>query len=167
MPHLVLDTPIGRCRFEWNERGFDRVSLGDGGPSADPCRSKGPDRPEWVEHAVSRVLEVLHGARDPLADVPVDLTGVTAFDRSVYEVREPSSRARSGRAAPSPSSSARARSRAGGREGTRTEPRPADRAVPPSRGGQGRPGGFSAPGGTTTKLKLLALEGAPIELPLF
>jgi methylated-DNA-[protein]-cysteine S-methyltransferase len=31
----------------------------------------------------------------------------------------------------------------------------------------GKLGGFSAPGGRTTKAKLLALEGAPVNLPLF
>ncbi|MEZ5215358.1 MAG: hypothetical protein R2715_01900 [Ilumatobacteraceae bacterium] len=74
MPHLVLDTPIGRCRFEWNERGFDRVSLGDGGALSGPLPIEGPGSSGVGEHAVSRVLEVLHGASRPAADVPVDLS---------------------------------------------------------------------------------------------
>ena len=119
---------------------------------------------------------MLAGAKDDFADLPLDWAGVGAFDRAVYrETRaipagETSTygaiAARLGAAAAETYDAAlpRAVGQALGRN-------PWPIVIPCHRvtAADGRMGGFSAPGGRKTKLKLLELEGAlGVEaLPLF
>jgi methylated-DNA-[protein]-cysteine S-methyltransferase len=118
---------------------------------------------------MARIAAFLGGAKDDLMDIALDDRALGDFDRGVY---------RETRAIPAGSTStygeiaARlgdpAQARAVGQSLGRN---PWPIVVPCHRvtGAHGRMGGFSAPGGRGTKLKLLEIEGAlAVEsLPLF
>jgi methylated-DNA-[protein]-cysteine S-methyltransferase len=97
---------------------------------------------------------LLTGERVDLSEIAVDLRAVGPWERSVYDVA---------RTVPvGDATQARAVGQALGRN-------PVPLIVPCHRviAAQGRAGGFSAPGGTATKLRLLAIESAHAPLPLF
>lgn len=99
--------------------------------------------------------------------IAVDLSGVEAFAREVYgAAREiPAGQTRTyGEIAKSLGQPSAAQE-----VGQALSQNPIPIIVPCHRvsAANGKLGGFSAPGGRATKLKLLALEGAPVNLSLF
>lgn len=118
-----------------------------------------------VARATSRMARLLDGARDDLADVRVDLSGVPAFHRRVYEVtREisPGATLTYGEVAArlGAPGAAQAVGRALGRN-------PVPIVVPCHRvlASGGAMHGFSAPGGIETKRRMLVIEGALAPAP--
>lgn len=166
--HFALfDTAIGVCGIEWGPRGINGVQL----PMGDAEKTKARIRQrhgeiieaeptEEVRHAVAEIVELLSGKPNDLADIALDLEDVPAFNRSVYEIARtipPGKTMTYGDIA----------KRLGGVElsrdvGQALGRNPCPIVVPCHRvlAAGNKPGGFSARGGVSTKLKMLEIEGA-------
>jgi methylated-DNA-[protein]-cysteine S-methyltransferase len=168
--HFVLfDTPIGICGIEWGPRGINGVQLpmGSDEKTRTRIRQRHGDISEAtptkeVQRAIDRIIELLAGKPDDLRDIPLDLDGVPEFNRGVYDIARtipPGQTMTYGDIA----------KRLGGVElsrdvGQALGRNPCPIVVPCHRvlaAGQ-KPGGFSAKGGVSTKLKMLAIEGAAV-----
>jgi methylated-DNA-[protein]-cysteine S-methyltransferase len=166
--HFALfDTPIGFCGIEWGPRGINGLQLPMGGGEKTRTRIRqrrgdiGEAAPTAeVRRAIERIVELLAGRPDDLRDIVLDLDGVPDFNRGVYAITRaipPGQTMTYGDIA----------KRIGGVElsrdvGQALGRNPCPIVVPCHRvlaAGQ-KPGGFSAKGGVTTKLKMLAIEGA-------
>lgn len=172
----LFDTALGRCAIVWNAAGLRGVHL----PEADNdlCRRSLARRfPSAVEarpsgaaaEAIARIAAFLAGTPADFATLALDESGIGAFERAVY---------REARAIPAGSTStygaiavALGDIRHSRRVGQTLGRNPWPIVVPCHRvtGAGGWMGGFSAPGGRLTKLRLLELEGALAadSLPLF
>jgi methylated-DNA-[protein]-cysteine S-methyltransferase len=174
--YALFETPIGLCAIVWGARGIVGTQLPEPGRGAAVRRlqQRFPDAhsgspPSGIAAAIKRIEAVLGGAKDDFEELALDWRTVSAFDQAVY---------REAQAIPSGETitygtlAARlgdpARAQAVGQALGRN---PWPIVVPCHRitAADGRMGGFSAPGGRATKLKLLEIEGALAAetLPLF
>ena len=172
----LFDTPIGACGIAWHPAGLVGLQLPEKSEPAALARLKRrfPDLaaaapPPWVEQAISAVRVLLGGTRVDLSELPLDRSGIGAFEASVYRAAQavpPGRTTTYGEIAAQLGDprQARAVGQALGRN-------PWPIVVPCHRvtAADGRTGGFSARGGAETKLRLLEIEGAlAVELlPLF
>jgi methylated-DNA-[protein]-cysteine S-methyltransferase len=171
--HCLFDTAIGPCGVAWSPRGLTRVQLPEADRDATLRRlRRGPAQPATdrlppaVEQAIARIGNYLAGERVDFAGVALDLTGIGAFHRKVYDAArrigwgETATYGELARQVGAPGA-ARAVGQALGRN-------PLPIIVPCHRilAAGGKVGGFSAFGGTATKQRLLALEGLANGLPL-
>jgi len=162
----LFDTAIGPCGIAWNEAAIAAVQLPETTPEGTRRRmlrhtghSPETDPPAFVRAAIARIQALLEGAQDDLADLPLDMEGVPDFHRRVYAVAraippgEVLTYGEVARRVGEPGA-ARAVGAANGRN-------PVAIIVPCHRvlAAGGKAGGFSANGGVTTKLRLLAIEG--------
>jgi len=123
--------------------------------------------PQQIAGVIERIRKHLEGEVQDFRDVAVDLEGATSFFRQVYEItREiPAGQMRTygeiAKAAGQPGAAQEV--------GQAMAKNPVPIIVPCHRvsAAGGKLGGFSAPGGPATKAKLLALEGATVNLSLF
>ena len=163
----LFETPIGLCGLAWGERGLVGAQLPEAAPGAawDRLRRRYPDAmetppPPVVQRTIDRINDLLAGGRDDLTDVELDLDGVSAFNRRVYEIAraippgETSTYGQIAKAMNEPGA-ARAIGKALGEN-------PWPIIVPCHRvlATGGRSGGFSAPGGVETKARMLTIERA-------
>jgi len=168
--HFTLfDTAIGICGIEWGPRGINGVQLPMG--SEDKIRARIRQRhgdidegkpTAEVQQAIDRIVDHLAGKPDDLADIALDLDDVPAFNRGVYDIARsipPGKTMTYGEIA----------MKLGGVElsrdvGQALGRNPCPIVVPCHRvlAAGNKPGGFSARGGVATKLKMLAIEGAPV-----
>ena len=165
----LFDTPIGVCGIEWGPRGINGTQLPMG--SEDKTRARIRQRrgdiaeaepTAEVQRAIDRIVDLLAGNRDDLTDIPLDLDGVPEFNRGVYDIARtipPGKTMTYGDIA----------KRLGGVElsrdvGQALGHNPCPIVVPCHRvlAAGNKPGGFSARGGVSTKLKMLAIEGAVV-----
>ena len=173
---LVFETPIGPCGLAWGPRGLIGVSLPE--PDAEAVRARllrrfpeaiGSAPPAEVVDARDRILALLSGEAADLSPIPLDLDRIGDFERRLYAVA---------RAIPpgqvvSYGELAARMGEPGGAQavGQAMGKNPWPIVVPCHRvvGSGGKLGGFSAPGGVKTKLRILEIEGAlkPQTLPLF
>jgi len=165
----VFDTAIGRCAIAWNEHGIARVQLPETSDALTCARllrhlpdATQADPPETVQQAITRVRALLAGEPDDLGDVPLDLREVPPFHRRVYELVRSVGPGRTityGEIAARLGDPAAARA-----VGQALGENPFAPIVPCHRvlAADGRPGGFSAAGGVTTKLRMLEIENARI-----
>lgn len=163
----LFDTVIGRCGLAWGAGGLIGVQLPEATPGAAwaRLRKRFPDAvetepPPEIETIIDRIRDLLAGGRDDLADVVLDVEGQSAFNLRVYAIAraitpgETSTYGEVARAMGEPGA-ARAVGKALGEN-------PWPIVVPCHRvlGSSGGVGGFSAPGGSTTKARLLTIEKA-------
>jgi methylated-DNA-[protein]-cysteine S-methyltransferase len=167
-PNFALfDTAIGWCGVAWSERGIVGVQLPEGGEQAtrSRLRRRFPDAgeavpPAHVQHVISQIVALLDGERPDLRQAVLDPAAVPDFNRRVYDV------ARS-----IPAGSTWTYGEVAERLGDRSLARDVAQAlgqnpfpiiVPCHRvmAAGGKTGGFSAPGGVRTKLRLLSIERA-------
>ena len=168
--HFTLfDTTIGSCGIVWGDRGIVGVQLPMG--SEDKTRTRIRQRhgeiaeappPAAVQRAIDGIVELLAGKPNDLSEIVLDLDGVPEFNRGVYGIARtipPGKTLTYGDIA----------KRLGGVElardvGQALGRNPCPIVVPCHRvlAAGGKPGGFSANGGVTTKLKMLAIEGAAV-----
>jgi methylated-DNA-[protein]-cysteine S-methyltransferase len=148
-----FETAVGRCHVAWSEHGIVAVRLPGRGlrlPEAAP--------PPEVHAAMLRIAALLRGEPSDLSAIVLDLDGVPAFHRRVYEAARaipPGETLTYGELA------ARIGAPREAREVGRALARnPCPLVVPCHRvvAAGGRLGGFSAPGGVGTKRRLLAIE---------
>ncbi len=162
----LFETAIGCCAIAWGANGVAGVQL----PQADAAatrarmRRRFPNAPEApppdeVRHAIDRIAALLRGEPDDLSGIALDWDRVAPFERRVYEVARaipPGTTLTYGQIAAriGEPGAARAVGRALGNN-------PFAPVVPCHRviSADGKMHGFSATGGTTTKLRLLTIEG--------
>src|SRR5476649_1690598 len=163
----IFDTASGRCGIVWGARGITGVQLPMG--SEDKTRTRirqshgdlaEAPPPAEVQRAIDGIIELLAGKPNDLSDVVLDLDGVPAFNRGVYDIARtipPGKTLTYGDIAKllGVVELSRDVGQALGRN-------PCSIVVPCHRvlAAGGKPGGFSANGGVVTKLKMLAIEGA-------
>lgn len=167
--YCLFDTAIGRLGIAWGEHGIVRVQLPEGGDASTCARMlRGlPDAtmaapPPAVERTVERITAVLRGAHDDLADVVLDMRGIPDFARRVYEHMRgigPGQTTTYGEVAARLGEPGAARAVGKALGDNPFAPLVACHRVLAA---GGRSGGFSAAGGTATKLRLLQIEGARI-----
>jgi methylated-DNA-[protein]-cysteine S-methyltransferase len=164
----LFDTAVGRCGVAWGEHGITGVQLPQ--PNEAQTRTRlfqrsGGELPEMapppaVVHAIEGMTALLAGEKMALEDIALDMSGLSPFNRNVYEIARaipPGSTLTYGDIA----------KRLGGVElsrdvGQALGQNPFPIVVPCHRvlAAGGKPGGFSANGGVKTKLKMLEIEGA-------
>jgi methylated-DNA-[protein]-cysteine S-methyltransferase len=164
--YTLFETSIGLCGLAWNERGVIGFQL----PEDDGSRTRSriarrfpegceaPPPPE-IQGVIADVTALLRGEARDLSTVPLDMERVPDFDRRIYEAARtiPPGRVLTyGEIASRLGiNNARAIGQALGRN-------PFAVIVPCHRvvAAGGKLGGFSANGGSMTKRRLLAIEGA-------
>ena len=167
--YALFDTAIGMCGIEWGPRGINGVQLPMGGEEKTRARirQRHGDIEEAaptaeVKAAIGRIVDLLAGKPDDLLDIPLDLDGVPEFNRGVYDIARripPGKTLTYGDIA----------RKLGGVElsrdvGQALGRNPCPIVVPCHRvlAAGNKPGGFSARGGVSTKLKMLEIEGAVV-----
>lgn len=173
----LFDTPIGRCGIAWSDHGLRGISLPVSGGEAAARASLARRFPAYedgapparVRAAIERIIAHLGGAPTIYSEAELDLDGIGAWEASVYRaaLAIPYGETRTYGALAAivgNPTGAQAVGQALGRN-------PWPIVIPCHRilAADGRTGGFSAPGGAVTKLRLLEIEGAlaPASLPLF
>ena len=164
-----FDTAIGRCAVAWGEAGIVGAQL----PQADPLalqrrmQRRFPGAVEaqptaGVADTIATIQAMLRGEGAEFSLASLDMRGIPPFHRRVYEVAltiRPGRTLTYGEVAQrlGDPGAARAVGQALGKN-------PFAPIVPCHRvlAAGGRTGGFSAPGGVATKLKMLAIEGARV-----
>jgi methylated-DNA-[protein]-cysteine S-methyltransferase len=171
--YTIFDTAIGACGIAWSGRGVVTVRLPTANSGAMraslfkrcPGASEMPPPPE-VQHAIDGIVALLRGEARDLNFVTLDMTNVGELERRIYEILrtvpagatitygEIATRLGEG--------DARDVGQAMGRN-------PFPIVVPCHRvvAAGGKTGGFSAPGGVSTKLRMLAIESVHTKGTLF
>jgi methylated-DNA-[protein]-cysteine S-methyltransferase len=164
----LFDTRIGPCGIAWNDAGIFCTQL----PESDEAQSRArflkrvpgaheATAPPQVQAVITRIAALLEGGKgDDFADVALDMDRLPDFNRAVYAIARkipPGATITYGEIA----------KQLGGVQLSRDVGRamgknPFPIIVPCHRvlAAGAKPGGFSARGGTVTKLKMLAIEGA-------
>lgn len=167
----LFDTAVGRCGIAWGAHGVLAVQLpesNDAGTrrrllrglvSVPPLQAR-QALPEFVQAALDGIVALLRGEPRDLREIALDMQRIPPFHQRVYEAAraiDPGRTMTYGEIAQALSlpGSSRAVGQALGSN-------PFVIVVPCHRvlAAQGQAGGFSAPGGTRTKLRLLTIEGA-------
>jgi methylated-DNA-[protein]-cysteine S-methyltransferase len=173
MPYHLFDTAFGTCAIAWSEAGLIRVQLPESTHAETEARirragteSSGMPLPAFATDAVSALQMYLAGTSVALETLPLDETFVSAFNASIYRALRAVPRGTAvtygdlAKQVGQPGS-ARAVGMAMGRNPWPVVV-PCHRVLASGR----KMGGFSAPGGTATKERLLALEGVVVGDPL-
>jgi methylated-DNA-[protein]-cysteine S-methyltransferase len=163
----LFDTALGACAIVWSERGVAGVQLPERNATATRARigrrfssAREGAPPPHVQRVIADIAALLNGEAKDLGGVTLDFDGVPDFDRRVYDVA---------RAIPTGAtlSYGEIAARLGDRNLARDvaqalSQNPLPIIVPCHRvlAAGGKMGGFSAPGGVRTKLRLLSIEGA-------
>jgi methylated-DNA-[protein]-cysteine S-methyltransferase len=170
--HFTLfDTAIGACAIAWSARGLIGVQLPEASESGTRARMRKrfPDAVESAPDAAARqaidgIVALLNGEKRDLRHVAIDDSGTPAFNARVYRiVRQipPGETLTYGEVAERLGDKTLARA-VGQAMGQNPCPvvMPCHRVMAASDRSGAKTGGFSAPGGVVTKLKLLTIEGA-------
>jgi methylated-DNA-[protein]-cysteine S-methyltransferase len=165
----VFETTLGTAAVAWAERGLTGVCLPLGGRAQALARIRRRHRgaaeappPAPVREAVDEIAGLLAGEPRGLTGVELDMRGVEQFDRRVYSAARtiaPGATRTYGELAAMIGAPQEARA-----VGAALARNPFPLVVPCHRvlAAGGGLGGFSAPGGVATKLRLLGIEGVPI-----
>ena len=163
----LFDTAVGSCAIAWGERGILGVQL----PEADAARTRARMRRRFahareaepaadVQHVIDDIVALIGGEAVDFSAVTLDMERVPAFHRRVYDVARTISCGATltyGEIAKRLGVPAEARE-----VGEALGRNPFPIIVPCHRvlAAGGKLGGFSAPGGVSTKRRLLTIEGA-------
>ena len=172
----LFETAIGGVGVVWGQHGIVGVFLPEATESATRRRMlrRFPDAvagvpPSSVQHAIDAITALLRGERSDLAEIVLDMRGVPELHRRVYEIARTIT---PGKTLAYGEIAARLGDKQLARDvGQALARNPFSIVVPCHRvlAANGKLGGFSARGGTHTKLRLLSIEGVqlPGTLPLF
>ncbi len=163
----LFDTTIGRCGLAWTERGVCAVQIPEADEAATRRRllrqwpeTEEAEPPPGVAAIVERIVALLGGENVEFADVALDLRGISRFERQVYAIAlaiPPGRTLTYGEIAEQLGDRGLARA-----VGQALGANPVPIVVPCHRvvAASGKSGGFSAPGGAQTKVRMLAIERA-------
>lgn len=168
----IFNTAIGHCGIVWSERGIAGVQLPERSERATrdhvirrfpPAHPSSPPAP--VQRTIEDIMALLGGEPRELGHVTIDCDGISKFNRRVYDIARSIAVGRTltyGEIAEQLGDRGLAREVA---QALSENPTPI--IVPCHRvlAAGGKMGGFSAPGGVRTKLRLLTIEGAQTETP--
>ena len=172
--YCTFDTPLGTCGIAWSKSDRGDIAItGFGLPEATPRQTElrmaercgavhASPPPPAVKAMIKRICQHLNGDPQDFSDIKLDLRDSPDFARKVYIA------ARKIRAGQTRSYGELARTighpRAARAVGQALGRNPIALLVPCHRilAAGGKPGGFSAHGGCSTKSKLLELEGATL-----
>jgi methylated-DNA-[protein]-cysteine S-methyltransferase len=165
--YTLFETAIGWAGLAWGENGLVAAHLPEAGPEAArrsflrrfPDAVEAPP-PAYVREAIDGIAELLAGRPADLTGVPIDMARVPEFNARVYEI-----------ARAIPPGEVLTYGEVAERAGDKNLAREVGRAlglnpfppiVPCHRilAASGKTGGFSAPGGVDTKMRLLNVEKA-------
>ena len=165
---MLFDTAIGRCGIAWGETGILAVSFPEANDAATlqrlrrrvPEAEQAWEAPEEIAAAISGIRALAEGKPAGFEDARLDMAGVGDFEKSVYALARgiaPGETRTYGEIARALGDVALSR-QVGQALGNNPFPIivPCHRVV----GAGGTMTGFSAPGGTETKRRLLKIEGA-------
>ncbi|PYE87430.1 methylated-DNA--[protein]-cysteine S-methyltransferase [Phyllobacterium leguminum] len=164
---ISFETAIGSCAISWGERGIVGVQLPEASAAATLARlrkrfppAQEMPAPAPVREVIDGIVALLEGEKADLSKAPLDMEGLPALHRQVYEIAlqiPPGETLTYGAIA----------RRIGGVSlsqavGQALGKNPFPIIVPCHRvlGTGGKTGGFSANGGAETKLRMLTVEGA-------
>jgi methylated-DNA-[protein]-cysteine S-methyltransferase len=163
----LFDTAMGRCAIAWNARGIAGVGFPEGSEHATRTRllrrqpaAREALPPRDVQAVIDDIVALLAGSPRDLRHARLDLTGLSDLQRRVYDM-----------ARKIPAGATLTYGEIAERLGDRLLARDVGEAlghnpfpiiVPCHRvlAAGSKLGGFSAPGGVRTKLRLLEIEGA-------
>lgn len=164
--YMLFPTAFGTCGIAWRDGGLTRLQLPERDVSATERRIAGraiaaspDDKPQWVQWAIISLQRYFAGRSIDFSSILVDLERCSPFHQRIYAALREIAWGKTttyGALAATVGSpdAARAIGQAMGRN-------PVPIIIPCHRvlASGGRIGGFSAPGGATTKERLLVLEG--------
>ncbi len=165
----LFDTPIGPCGLVWGARGLVGVLLPEASAGATRVRAQRrfagaqeTDAPAELQQVMARIVGLLSGNADSLQNITLDTSAVPRFNLRVYALARgilPGQTCTYGEVAARLGEPQAARA-----VGQALGANPFPIIVPCHRilAAGGKSGGFSAPGGARTKLRLLEIEGAPL-----
>lgn len=172
--HALFPTAIGTCGVAWSEHGLVALALPERDAVATEKRLRAKSNsagaaepPPAIAQAIAQIRQYCAGERIDFSAVPLDLSGIDPERRRIYETMralghgETTTYGALARRSGAPDTDWEAAKRVG--EAMGRNPLPI--VVPCHRvlAAGGKPGGFSAYGGTTTKARLLALEGVLLD----
>ena len=165
----LFETAIGPCALAFAPSGLLGVQLPGASEGATRVRmhrlhpglDEAPPSPE-AQEAIAAIRRLLAGERLDLQEIRLDMAGLAPFNRAVYELARkilPGTTLTYGEVAAGIDQPGAAQA-----VGQALGANPFPIVVPCHRvmAAGGKSGGFSAPGGLVTKLKLLEIEGAPL-----
>jgi methylated-DNA-[protein]-cysteine S-methyltransferase len=163
----IFATAIGACGIVWSVRGIAGVQLPEANERATRTRmlrrfagAQEAQPSAEVQRAIDGIVALLRGEAHDLRDIKIDNEGVPEFNARVYAIARtipPGQTLTYGAIAE------RLGDRTLAREvGAALGQNPCPIIMPCHRvlAASGKTGGFSAPGGVVTKLRLLTIEGA-------
>ncbi len=165
--YALFDTAIGACGIAWGPRGIVGVQLPEAGEGATRARMAGrfpllqeTEPSDEVTKAAASIRALMDGEPLDLADIVLDYEGVSDFHVRVYEIARrivPGTTRSYGDIAAELGDKGLARA-----VGQALGHNPFAPVVPCHRvlAASGKPGGFSAHGGATAKIRMLMIEGA-------
>ena len=170
METVIFDTALGAFGLGWTASGVARLQLpGMDRPALDERINRDGARPgeptRAIEALINQIEDYAEGEDVDFAGVPLDLAGLTDFNRRAYGLLLTVGWGQT------TTYGALARqlgdvtlSRA---VGAAMGANPVPLIIPCHRvlASDGKPGGFSAPGGAESKLRMLALEGVSVGTP--
>lgn len=163
----LFDTAIGTCGIVWTARGIAGVQIHNASELATRAtllrRFAGAEEttpPAQVQRAIDGIVALMRGEKRDLSDVTIDADDLPEFNRKVYDIARtipPGSTLTYGEIAERLGDKLLARD-----VGQALGQNPIPLIVPCHRvlAAGGKTGGFSAPGGVISKLRLLTIEGA-------
>ncbi len=171
--YIVFETALGFCGIAWSDTGITALRLPDKTAEATEraVRRRAPDAepgtpPPMVADVVGAVKRYFAGAVTDFADVTLDLDGQDAFFAQIYAA------ARRVGWGHTTTYGALTKELGAGPEvardvGQAMAHNPVPLIIPCHRilAAGGKIGGFSAPGGAATKMKMLELEGVHLAPP--
>lgn len=163
--HLMFPTAFGTGGLAWRDQGLTRLLIPERDASIVERRLSGGmkteagEAPEWVAWAIVALQRYFAGRHIDFAGINLDLSGCSAFHRRIYQALQGIGWGQTTTygalaAEVGAPDAARAIGQAMGRN-------PLPIIIPCHRvlASGGKIGGFSSPGGATTKERLLVLEG--------
>lgn len=170
METTVFDTALGEFGIGWTDAGLARLQL----PGLDRAGllarlnrngAQAGDPPRSIEALINRIEDYAEGAAVDFADVALDLEGLPDFNRRAYQLLlavgwgETTTYGELARQLGDVGLSRAV--------GAAMGANPMPLVIPCHRvlASDGKPGGFSAPGGAESKLRMLTLEGVTVGAP--
>lgn len=168
--YCLFETAIGPCGIAWNDRGVTRLCLPESSREATEKRLRAKiaasasvqTPPPAIEAVIVKIQSYLAGTEIDFSPVPLDLTGVDAFQHKIYDALRLVGWGHTtsyGELAKSTGAPGMARE-----VGEAMARNPVPVIIPCHRvlASGNKAGGFSAYGGIFTKERLLSLEGVRI-----